>query len=193
MTGRPREFDEDEVLDRALDVFWEHGYEATSVSDLMKATGLAKGSLYKAFGDKRQLFLRALERYLEQGRDGLGDIANAESAKAALRFWLTNIVSMATCSGVRKGCLAVNCTVELAPHDDELRDVLRRQETAVERVYARLIARGVEQGEFRRELDPEASARWITTIIDGLQVRGKLGLTKAAGMETVEMSLSALS
>lgn len=193
MTGRPREFDEDEVLDRALDVFWERGYEATSVSDLMKATGLAKGSLYKAFGDKRQLFLRALERYLEQGRDGLGDIASADSAKAALRFWLTNIVSMATCTGVRKGCLAVNCTVELAPHDDELRDVLRRQEVAVERVYARLIARGIDQGEFRPGLDPEASARWITTLVDGLQVRGKLGLTKAAGMETVEMSLSALS
>ena len=193
MAGRPREFDEDQVLDRALDVFWERGYEATSVSDLMASTGLAKGSLYKAFGDKRQLFLRALERYLEQGRDGLSDVARADSAKAALRFWLTNIVSMATCTGVRKGCMAVNCTVELAPHDEELRDVLRRQERSVERVYARLIARGIDQGEFRQDLDPEASARWITTLVDGLQVRGKLGLTKAAGMETVEMSLSALS
>lgn len=193
MAGRPREFDEDEVLDRALGVFWEHGYEATSVADLMQATGLAKGSLYKAFGDKRQLFLRALERYLEGGRDDLGDIARGDSAKASLRFWLTNIVSMATCTGVRRGCLAVNCTVELAPHDDELRDVLRRQERAVERVYARLIARGIEQGEFRSDLDPDASARWVTTIINGLQVRGKLGLTKAAGMETVEMSLAALT
>lgn len=192
MVGRPREFDEDEVLDRALGVFWEHGYEATSLSDLMRATGLAKGSLYKAFGDKRAFFVRALERYLAQGREHLGGMVREHAPKEALRLWLANIVGSATCSGVRRGCFAVNCTIELAPHDSELRDVLRRHERSLERLYAKLLSEGIERGDFRAGLDPAATARWITTLVDGLQVRGKLGLSHAAAMETVDVSLAAL-
>lgn len=192
MAGRPREFDEDEVLDRALGAFWEHGYAATSMADLLEATGLAKGSLYKAFGDKRQLFLTALDRYLEQGRSALDVAAREGSPAEVLRNWLVNIVTMATCQGVRRGCMAVNCTVELAPHDDELRARLRQQERGLEKIYARLIAAGIEAGEFRPDLNPDAGARWLTTMIDGLQVRGKLGMTKAAALETVEMALAGL-
>jgi len=192
VAGRPREFDEDEVLDRALGAFWEHGYAATSMADLLEATGLAKGSLYKAFGDKRQLFLTALDRYLEQGRSALDVAAREGSPAEVLRNWLVNIVTMATCQGVRRGCMAVNCTVELAPHDDELRARLRQQERGLEKIYARLIAAGIEAGEFRPDLNPDAGARWLTTMIDGLQVRGKLGMTKAAALETVEMALAGL-
>jgi TetR/AcrR family transcriptional repressor of nem operon len=192
VAGRPREFDEDEVLDKALGVFWEHGYSATSLSDLLESTGLAKGSLYKAFGDKRQLFVRALERYLERGRNSLDDLSRGGSPRAVLRKWLMNVVDMVTCAGVRKGCMAVNCTIELAPHDEELRGILRHQEKALERIYARLIAAGVEAGEFRTGLDPHAGARWLTTMVDGLQVRGKLGLTRNAALETVDMALDAL-
>ena len=88
--------------------------------------------------------------------------------------------------------MAVNCTVELAPHDDELRARLRQQERGLEKIYARLIAAGIEAGEFRPDLNPDAGARWLTTMIDGLQVRGKLGMTKAAALETVEMALAGL-
>ncbi len=192
MAGRPREFDEDEVLERALGVFWEHGYAATSLTDLLEATGLAKGSLYKAFGDKRQLFLAALDRYLEKGRTSLDLAAAAGSPKQTLRTWLTNAMSMATCTGVRRGCFGVNCTIELAPHDEELRERLRKQTRGLEQIYTRLIAAGIDAGEFREGLDPAAAARWLTTMIDGLQVRGKLGLTKAAAQETVDLTLSAL-
>ena len=92
--GRPREFDEDGVLERALHVFWRLGYEATSVTDLMEATGLAKGSLYKAFGDKRSLFLKALDRYLERGRDALRHtLTDAPTVREGLeRFTLERFV-----------------------------------------------------------------------------------------------------
>lgn len=192
MAGRPREFDEDQVLADALDVFWSRGYASTSLSELVEKTGLAKGSLYKAFGDKRNLFTTALERYLARGVEGLEELAADESPKRALRRWLELVVSGATCEGIRRGCLAVNCTVELAPHDTEMRKRLRKQERALERVYARLIGAGIEAGEFRRDLDPEAGARWLTTMVDGLQVRGKLGLTRKAAMETVELALRTL-
>ena len=193
MAGRPREFDEDEVLDRALDAFWKHGYKATSVSHLTEATGLAKGSLYKAFGDKRQLFELALDRYLEAGVGRLRDIARGESPRAALERWLMGMVDATTCAGLRRGCLAINCTVELAPHDESMRDRLRRHERGIERIYARLIAAGIEAGEFRSGLDPKASARWLTTIIDGLHIRGKLGLDRKEALETVRMTLAGLS
>lgn len=190
--GRPREFDETEVLDQALQVFWARGYEATSVAELVEATGLAKGSLYKAFGDKRSLFLRALDSYLERGVRALKAEAKASSPRQALRRWLLDVVEMSTCSGLRKGCMAVNCTVELGPHDDEVRERLRRQERAVERVYARLIREAIAAGEARAQTDPEAGARWLTTVVNGLQVRGKLGLDRKAALETVDMALSVL-
>lgn len=193
MAGRPREFDEDEVLDRALDAFWKHGYKATSVTHLVEATGLAKGSLYKAFGDKRQLFQLALDRYLEKGTGNLRVIARSESPRAALERWLMHMVEASTCQGLRRGCFAVNCTVELAPHDDEVRARLRRHERGIERIYARIIATGIEAGEFRSELDAKACARWLTTIIEGLHIRGKLGLERKDALETVHMTLAGLT
>ncbi|MBT8492166.1 MAG: TetR/AcrR family transcriptional regulator [Deltaproteobacteria bacterium] len=191
--ARPREYDENEVLEKALEAFWAHGFEATSLADLMDATGLAKGSLYKGFGDKRSLFLRALDHYLERGRAGLSDLANdSRSGAELLRDWLGHVVSMATCTGLRKGCMSVNCTIELAPHDDDIRKRLRKHERQVEALYARLIERGIEDGSLRAELDTQASAEWLTTIVDGLQVRGKLGLTRAQANSAVEMAMSAL-
>lgn len=192
MAGRPREFDEDEVLESALDVFWERGYASTSLSDLLERTGLAKGSLYKAFGDKRQLFWAALDRYLERGLRGLDDLARGGSPRETLRTWLTNVASMATCDGVRRGCMAVNCTVELAPHDQEVRERLRRHEKSLERLYARLVQAGVDAGEFRDDVDPKAAARWLTTMVDGLQVRGKLGLDRRGAAETIDLAMAAL-
>ena len=79
--ARPREFEPAEAVEKAMQVFWQHGYEDASLPDLLNGMGLTRGSLYKAFGDKRQLFLRALERYLEQGRDGLSDVARADSQR----------------------------------------------------------------------------------------------------------------
>ena len=193
MAGRPREFDEDEVLDRALDAFWTHGYKATSVTHLVEATGLAKGSLYKAFGDKRRLFELALDRYLESGVGRLRTVAAGESPRAALERWLMNIIELSTCTGVRRGCMAINCTVELAPHDEGVRARLRRHQRGLEQIYARLISAGISAGEFRAGLDPKVSARWLTTIIGGLQVRGKLGLDRKDALETVRMTLAGLS
>ena len=191
--ARPREFDEDEVLDKALDAFWARGYEATSLADLMAATGLAKGSLYKGFGDKRSLFLRALERYLDRGFDGLRTLGHeSDTGAELLRRWLASVVAMATCSGLRKGCLVVNCTIELAPHDGEIRTILRKQEKRLEQVYAALVSRGIADGSLRPDLDPETSAEWLTTLIGGLQVRGKLGLTRTQAEHAVDMAMSAL-
>ncbi len=192
---RPREFDEQEVLASAMDVFWTHGYEATSITDLMEATGLAKGSIYKGFGDKKSLFMRALDNYLDTGLDGLRERTDAlkKSGREILELWLSSLVEVATAPGTRKGCLAVNCAIELAPHDDDVRKRLRRHERRMETLYVRIIERGVADGSLRTDVDPAAGARWVTTVIDGLLVRSKLGLTKKHAKETVDMALSVLT
>ena len=189
---RPREFDEDEVLTEAMDVFWTQGYDSTSISDLMDATGLAKGSLYKGFGDKKRLFMLALDSYLTDANAALLECdASSESGREALERVFSGVVGMSTRGGVRRGCLSVNSAIELGPHDPDVRNRLRRNTRQKERTFAAIIRRGVADGSLRKDLDPEAGARLLTTVTNGLQVRGKLGLTPSRADETVAMAIEA--
>ena len=191
--ARPREFDIEEVLTQVLDVFWAHGYDATSMSDLMEATGLAKGSLYKGYGDKKSLFMRALDSYLKRANDGLSEAAaSSDSGREALESIFSGVVAMSTCAGVRRGCLSVNSTIELAPHDPDVRNRLRRNTRQKEETIAGVLRRGIEDGSLREDLDPGVTASYLTTVLNGLQVRGKLGLTRKQAYETVGMAMGAL-
>ena len=188
--ARPREFDEAEVLAKAMDVFWTHGYDATSITDLMDATGLAKGSLYKGFGDKKRLFTLALDAYLADANSRLAECdASSESGREALEQVFAGVVAMSTGSGVRRGCLSVNSAIELGPHDSTVRNRLRRNTRQKEETFVTIISRGIADGSLRKNLDPQAAARCITTMTNGLQVRGKLGLTRREAEETVAMSI----
>ena len=188
--ARPREFDEAEVLAKAMDVFWTHGYDPTSITDLMDATGLAKGSLYKGFGDKKHLFAFALDAYLADANSRLAECdASSETGREALEQVFAGVVAMSTGSGVRRGCLSVNSAIELGPHDSTVRNRLRRNTRQKEDTFATIISRGIADGSLRKDLDPQAAARCITTMTNGLQVRGKLGLTQREAEETVAMSI----
>ena len=190
--ARPREFDEEQVLDLAMEAFWRHGYEATSVSDLVEATGLAKGSLYKAFGDKHSLYLRVLQRYLEGGyRHARRTLFDAPDAMAGIQGWLDNAVGMAVCD-LRKGCFGVNCTIESAPHDDAVRELLASNQERLDSLLEEVIARGVERGELRAGLDPHVAALFVSTVVSGLQVAGKAGASKQDARAQAVLALSAL-
>jgi TetR/AcrR family transcriptional repressor of nem operon len=191
--ARPREFDEEQVLDDALAAFWSRGYEATSITDLMEATGLTKGSLYKAFGDKHALFLVALDRYLANGRGWVGDVLDSSaSGRAGLEGWLARVVEMAT-DGNERGCFAVNCTVELAPHDQEVRARLDANQRRLLSRYRLALERGVREGEFRADLHVPSAAQLIGTVIGGLQVAGKAGLSKRDARRQVRTLLDSFA
>src|SRR5277367_3572708 len=116
--GRPREFDADDAVGEALQMFWKQGYRSTSIPDLLEATGLERGSLYKAFGDKHTLFELAIKTYLKSGRAAMRRILDADgSPLLRLRAWMTRAIE--GCAGATggPGCLAVNAMVELAPSD----------------------------------------------------------------------------
>lgn len=178
-----------------MGAFWRRGYEATSVADLMEATGLAKGSIYKGFGDKRALFLRALEVYLDAWLERMRAPFDAPGCLAALRGWLAQGVELATAEthGERQGCFAINCAVELGPHDPEVRERVRARFGRIERLVERTLARGIEQGELRADLDPKVAARSLVTLMGGLQVAGKLGASRKDAMASVELTLRGLT
>lgn len=190
--ARPRTFDEDVVLNRALEAFWASGYAATSLTDLEAATGLAKGSLYKAFGDKRALFLRTLDRYLDEGQRAVRAMLSREDSPAAgLEGWLRSVAAQAT-APARRGCFAGNCTVELGPSDEQVRDRLLRHTRVVEGLYADAVRRGIEAGEFDPQVAPEMAARFVSGVVYGLQVLGKASLDPAEAEGMVLMTLRAL-
>jgi TetR/AcrR family transcriptional repressor of nem operon len=164
--------------------------DLASIADLMDATGLAKGSLYKGFGDKKQLFMLALDSYLADANAALLECdASSASGCQALEQVFSGVIAMSTGGGVRRGCLSVNSAIELGPHDPTVRNRLRRNTREKERTFAAIIRRGIADGTLREDLNPEAAARCITTVTTGLQVRGKLGLSRDEGNETVAMTI----
>jgi TetR/AcrR family transcriptional repressor of nem operon len=190
--GRPREFDEDQVLTAALETFLEHGFEATSVQDLTVRTGLQKGSLYGAFGDKRQLFLTALKRYQDRS---LGEMRAALESGTSPLETLTGFfrgVVKRSCDREARGCLCVNTTVELAPHDEEVARSLARHRERVEGLFTDLVVRGQEAGEFARPLDPRAAGRYLSTLVTGLAVLARSGPGRSRLEDVVRVGLSAL-
>src|SRR4030088_380673 len=152
--GRLKAFDEDEVLDRAVDCFWQHGYEATSVRDLAERMGIGGASLYNAYGDKRALFITALARYADRSmRERIARLEKSGRPKEAIRAFLAEIIDRSLEDPDRKGCLLVNSALDVAPHDaaigrvvadylDELRAFFRRNLAA-----ARAARRGAPPGD----------------------------------------------
>jgi TetR/AcrR family transcriptional repressor of nem operon len=190
--ARPREFDVDEVLEGAMEVFWEKGFDGASFADIEARTGVKKASLFAAFGDKRELFLKAIRRYQERGRETCRAKLASGSPRAALRAWLGDAAGLAKGECGRRGCLQVNTIVELAPHDEGVADVLREHSDHLVEVLVDVIRRGQEAGEFRDDVAAEVLADYLTTALYGLAVAGKATICDARVDAVGEIVLSAL-
>ncbi len=174
--GRPREFDEEQALEAAMDVFWEKGFEATSMADLCAATGLHKGSLYQAFGDKHALFMRALKAYADREFHETAAVAFAhESPLASIRA-VVGAVCKEALEG--KGCLMINSLVELAPHDPEVHKAVGAEGERRLRVLTDLLEKARQAGEIRSELDASMLARQLMIAFAGSAAMAK-GLVTA--------------
>ncbi|RKT18612.1 TetR family transcriptional regulator [Streptomyces sp. 1114.5] len=172
--ARPRTFETDAVVERAMQAFWTLGYANTSPAALAEATGVAKGSLYNAFGSKRELFVLALERYDRLGAEFAAELlARPGTTRECLRAFLHDSVQSDLTHPVRRGCLAVNTAVELSGHDPEIARAVRR---AVERTMAALesrITQGIRDGDVPLDLDPRATAEYLMNTIAGLRVMAR--------------------
>jgi TetR/AcrR family transcriptional regulator, copper-responsive repressor len=190
--GRPRGFDREEALDKALHLFWSRGFEATSISDLTSAMGITPPALYNAFGDKKSLFMQAVDRY-EQGagcfaQEALADEPTAEEAIGRL---LHGAVDSFTRPGEPKGCFVVlgatNCTEQSS---DIFAALAERREKAEKAVRTRIRA-GQMAGELAEEADVEALTGMVTATLYGLAVQAKDGASRSQLHKIVSQTMRA--
>jgi TetR/AcrR family transcriptional repressor of nem operon len=172
---RPREFDEDAALDAAIGCFWQRGLETTTVRDLADAMGLSQPSLYNAFGDKRALFVRALQRYAERSmRERIGRLEARCAPAEALGAFFREIIERSLADRGRRGCLIVNSALEVAPHDAALRREIAAYLGEIEAFFRRCLARGQAAGEIASTIDPIDTARLLLGLLMGLRVASRV-------------------
>src|SRR5262245_42472157 len=172
--ARPKEFDVDDALDRALGAFWRKGYAATSVQDLVTAMGIERASLYGTFGDKRALYLRALRSYQARSLAATQQALGAGgSPKAAVRRFVLGVAAQAGGRQGRLGCMCVNANVELAPHDPAVGQQVREHGARVEALLAAALRRAMAAGELPAGADCRRLALLLFGLIMALNVLGK--------------------
>ena len=190
--ARPRSFDPDEALDAARDVFWQKGFQGTSLDDITAATGLAKPSLYAAFGDKNALFLKVLDRYHAR------IVANAErilnegpSARDAIERWLKGFVPF--CSGIKgsRGCLSVNTATDGASDQKEVRNGIERFNRKLEELLRNRLH--ADRAQFSETFDPDAAAHTIMAIYLGLMVLAREAPDAARVRATLDQAMKLLA
>ncbi|NKB70600.1 MAG: TetR family transcriptional regulator [Candidatus Latescibacteria bacterium] len=166
--ARPREFDIDTALDAAMGVFWDKGFEATSMADLMAAMGLQKGSIYKAFADKHDLFMQVLDRYLGQMGEALRQqVESYASPRQGIRAVLRSGGRVEGTGEGPSGCMAVNTLVELGPHDGGVAQRLKRHQQEMTGFFTQVIERGQELGEIRRDIPAGQLAQTLMVFAAG--------------------------
>lgn len=170
MAGRPREFDVEQVLGRAMLVFWRQGFEATGLVDLERATGLGRQSLYGVFGDKRGLFLAVVEHYFVHVlKPGIDVLDQPGSGRANLEQ-IFGAWEATACAPDFHGCLVGNSVPEFGSRDAEMAAVLQRKLEMLEAAFGRALRRAKRDGEVRPELDVKNTARALLTLAQGLAV-----------------------
>ena len=189
--GRPREFDIDEALERAMQVFWARGYDGTSLTDLTGAMGITKSSMYAAFGNEEQLFRKAVQRYAEGPASYVTRALREPTARAVAETFLRGAVRTTTSPGRPAGCLSVQGALALSEQSRPAHDVLVSWRVdAGEQLEARF-RRAVEEGDLPRHADPGRLARYVMTTGFGIAVQAANGLGPEPLDEIVDTALLA--
>jgi TetR/AcrR family transcriptional repressor of nem operon len=172
--ARPREFDENAVLDVAMECFWNRGYDATSVRDLIEKTGITGASLYNAYGDKRALYQRVLDRYVEGSvADRLRRCEGLPPLEAISSFF-SEIVTRSIEDRDRKGCMLVNAALDVAPHDPEFREVVSEVLGRIEAFFRDCVSRGQAQGSIGTSVSADELASHLLGVLLGIRVLARV-------------------
>jgi TetR/AcrR family transcriptional repressor of nem operon len=189
--ARTKEFDREHALDRAMHLFWERGYEATSLAELLAAMAIGRQSMYDTFGDKRALFLAALRRYIDRAEVAHACLERASSVKRAIRDLFESIAHERP-KDQRRGCLGITTSVELAPHDPEIAKLLAARQRVLEDHLYRALDRGRSTGELGRDKDPRELARFLVAALAGLRIAATTDPGSPALHDIVRVTLQVL-
>jgi TetR/AcrR family transcriptional regulator, transcriptional repressor for nem operon len=177
--ARPREFDEEAVLDATVQCFWRYGYEATSVKDLTGKTGLTAASLYNAYGDKRGLFRAALDRYVSESIGNRIRRCEALPPLEAIHLFFDEILRRSLNDRQHKGCMLVNSALEMAPHDAEFQKIIAGVLTRIEGFFLGCIRTGQADGTITQSQPAVVLARHLLGILMGVRVLARVRPEKA--------------
>ena len=191
--ARHKEFEREEVLDKAMDLFWRQGYEATSIQDLVSYMGINRGSIYDTFGDKHQLFLAALERYLDNVSQKLQKLENSPTGIAAIREFFLELLESRTGEKGTQGCMITNSTVELILDDPHTASRIQSQLARMEKAFYQALTRAQAQGEIRPQHNLHALARFLVSSAHGSAVIAKTAPQKEVLEDIVNVTLSVLN
>ncbi|WP_319518615.1 TetR/AcrR family transcriptional regulator [uncultured Martelella sp.] len=178
--GRPRNFDRDEALQRAMQVFWAHGYEGTSMTQLIEAMGIASPSIYAAFGSKEQLFREAVDLYVtSEAEPSWGALDRIGDVRQALRTMLFASIDLFVATDAPRGCLVILGATHLGTSNMTVRTILRNQRGRFRDRLVKRLTRAIEDGDLSGDTDLTALADAILAFFSGLAIEAVDGATKA--------------
>ncbi|NIA70725.1 TetR/AcrR family transcriptional regulator [Pelagibius litoralis] len=191
--ARPREFEQEAVVEAALAVFWRQGYQATSIQDLVTATGINRGSLYDTFGDKHGLFLEAVDHYRRRyTARRLAQLETPGPLRQKLAGFFDEMIEFSVGEGRLLGCLMTNAAIELAPHDRDTAVAVAASMGAMEKTFHRLLMAAQAGGELSAGKSPRDLGRFFTATANGLRVMAKVSPERATLKSVVRVALQVL-
>lgn len=191
---RSRTFDPSTALSTAVDLFSSKGYSDTSMDDIVRATGVSRYGIYGTFGNKRELFEQALDRYAEgMGKQSFLRLLEPDASLAHIRRIFDERVADMCCTQERKGCLFIHTAMQLAPEDEELQGVLKKFMKRMSKAFAVGLESAKQKGEARADLDVEAAGEFLTSTMFGLAVLGRTGFGKEALDGIVDSTMATLA
>ncbi|QGK72649.1 TetR/AcrR family transcriptional regulator [Flavobacterium sp. SLB02] len=174
--ARTKEFNEDQALDKAIEIFWHKGYNGTSAQDLVTHLGLSRSSLYDTFGDKQKLFAQSLQRYQKNAQNQIVELFDqSENIKETLHDIFKQAVIESLEDRITKGCFMVNSSVELAMHDEEIAKIVKNNSQIMEEVFTTAIQKGQDSGHISKANSAKVLARFTFNNYSGIRVLARTG------------------
>jgi len=190
--ARPKEFDVDQVLDRATELFWTKGYEETSMRDLEEGLGVGRQSLYSTFGDKRELFLAALDHYAALQRERIAPLMAPGASLDAIRKFFASMVTSANCTAPRRSCMMLNSVVQFGQADAEVTRRYSANQELIAAAFRHALTGAVRKGELPANTNLSGLSLYLVSQIYGLVVLSKGGAPPAALESVIATAMSTL-
>ncbi|MEO0571902.1 MAG: TetR/AcrR family transcriptional regulator [Bacteroidota bacterium] len=191
---RVKQFCEEDVLKKAMELFWEKGFHATSMQDLVSHLGINRASLYDTYGGKEELFDAAFKHYRESAVGWLEDVFQSESSiKAGFKRLFSTAIQEAVTDQCRKGCFVVNTTTELVPGNQKIDRTLVEHKAHMEDLFITYIQRGIENGEIPAHKDAQEIGLMLFTLYNGIRVVSKVDTDTKKLQKVVDSGLSVLN
>jgi len=190
---RTKQFNEEEVLNKAMELFWEKGFHATSIQDLVNHLGINRASIYDTYGGKNALFDKAFQNYREMGSESVRKIFESEpNVKNGFTKLFDGAIEETKTDTCKKGCFVVNTITELVPGDEILHKKLQQHTAHTRHIFAEYIRMGMDNGTIKTSKNPETIAFTLFTLFSGLRVMAKVQQNEKKLREMVEIGLSVL-